>query len=130
VNGLGSLKHRKQVRNLFEDIKNTLAECVLDCACQMPLNQADTLLIVTFLKNNCQQINSHAITGSLIANRSTIEPSQLYLIMALLYTFDCSYLENKEKGGWFFMYNYLRIIYISFIDAILKLKWRKLWKII
>ncbi len=90
MNGLGSLKHRKQVKTLFDEIKLSLAECIFNISCQVPLNQENTVLIINFLKNNCQ-------INTLSDNKQTIDATYLYLIMAVLYCFDCSYLDNKQK---------------------------------
>lgn len=116
VNGLGNMKHRKQVKNLYDEVKVTLAECLLDCACQVPFSQKDTLSVIQFLKNNCQhtqltatnQQNNQLTQQQMFTNYqlppsnsnkiAPIETSHLYLLMALLYSFDCSYLEIKEQG--------------------------------
>lgn len=90
VNGLGSLKHRKQVKMLFDEIKLSLSECVFNISCQVPLNHNNTILIINFLKNNCQ-INTNT------PNKQTLDTSHLNLIMAILYCFDCSYLENRQN---------------------------------
>ncbi len=90
MNGLGSLKHRKQVKNLFDEIKQTLAECIFNISCQVPLCHENTIMILNFLKNNCQ-------INTITSNKQTIDSSHLYLIMAVLYCFDCNYLENRQK---------------------------------
>jgi hypothetical protein len=119
VNGLGSLKHRKQVfkpliieyqirmyhlhfiliikvQNLFEEIKMTIGECMFDMACQAPLNQADTTSIINFLKTNCNLTQNNSSAAS--QDKPCISNAHLYLVMSILYCFDCSYLENKAQG--------------------------------
>lgn len=93
VNGLGNLKHRKQVRNLYEEVKVLLGECVFISACQVPLNQVNTLSVITFLKNNSQMLPSHQLDSKL-----NLDTSHYFLLMALLYCFDPSYLDIKENG--------------------------------
>ncbi|RNA32500.1 nuclear pore complex protein Nup205-like [Brachionus plicatilis] len=91
VNGLGSLKHRKQVKNLFEEVKILLGECVFSCACQVPLDNQSTISVINFLKNNSQMIQSNQLDSKL-----NLDTSHFFLLMALFYCFDTSYLENKE----------------------------------
>lgn len=99
VNGLGNLKHRKQVKNLFEEIKVTMAECVFDCACQVPFNMKDTLAVMQFLRTNCNQ----EVASSPLAKSTPIQTSHLYLIMSLLYSFDSSFIETKDRCKIFFI---------------------------
>lgn len=76
-----------------------MAECIFDCACQVPFVLKDTLALIQFLKANCQLTVGPSSTNSLPATKpSSIETSYLYLLMSLLYSFDCGYIENKEKG--------------------------------
>lgn len=82
-----------KVQSLYDEVKTSLAECVFSLACQMPLNQADTISVINYLKNHCVLHSTNAID-----NKATIHTSSLYLIMALLYCFDCSYLENKAQS--------------------------------
>lgn len=89
VNGLGSLKHRKEVKSLFEEIRQTLAECIFNCACQAPLKFDDIVLIINFLKKH----------GEFTAqSKTSFDTTNLYLIMAILYCFDCNFIENKEEN--------------------------------
>ena len=81
---------------LFDEIKSTLAECIFSLACQQPFAQSDTLLVVNFLKSHCHSL-AHA-EASQKTPAVSIESTNLYLIMALLYCFDCSYLENRQSG--------------------------------
>lgn len=109
-----------KVRNLFDDVKIALAECVFDCACQIPLNYKDTILIINFLKNNCQVIQSSlAVSNNSSLNvtlnqtqvvnqtKQSIEHSHLYLIMSVLYCFDCGYLEDKQQS------NFINLFFIN-----------------
>ena len=93
-----------------------MAECLFDCACQIPFNLKDTLAVIQFLKLNCNQpvttvsiapaaTTTTANTNSTQSTKSApIDTSHLYLLMALLYSFDCSYMENKEKCMDFFLF--------------------------
>ncbi len=90
VNGLGTLKHRRDVKTLFEEIRSTLAECVFNCACQATLTCEDILLIVNFLKKH----------GELATQTKTsFDTTSMYLIMAVLYCFDCQFIESKEENS-------------------------------
>lgn len=88
--GLGNAKHRKQVKGIFDEVKCGLAECVFNCACQSPLNKSDSFSVLNHLKTKAQ-LNA----------KSQLEMDNIYLIMSLLYSFDCSCLENKTQGGLF-----------------------------
>lgn len=96
VNGLGNLKHRKQVKNLFEEVKVLLGECVFISACQVPLTQVNTISTITFLKNNSQMVQSNQLDSKL-----NLDTSHYFLLMALLYCFDPSFLDIKEHGKKF-----------------------------
>lgn len=90
VNGLGSLKHRKEVKTLFEEIRLSLAECIFNCAAQAPLKYDDISLIMNFLKKHGELTNQA---------KTSFDTANLYLIMAVLYTFDCQFLESGKEDG-------------------------------
>ena len=72
-----------------------MAESVFDFSCQVPLNVNDTILVINYLKNNSQimpDLNGPA------GSKGYIETHNLFLIMALLYCFDCSYFENRGNS--------------------------------
>ncbi|XP_078527802.1 nuclear pore complex protein Nup205 isoform X2 [Lissotriton helveticus] len=80
--GLGNEKHRKEVADLVKDCRQTLAESLFAWTCQSPLGKDDTLLLIEYL----EKVNVEA-DGSLDA-------VNLALLMALLYCFDVSFLEQ------------------------------------
>ncbi|KAL5010671.1 hypothetical protein ScPMuIL_012976 [Solemya velum] len=82
---LGTAKHKKQVVDLFCEIKLSLAECTYCLACQQPLNKTDTLRLIQHLKGD----NSLEADG-------TLQPVSLCLLMTLLYSFDLSVLERED----------------------------------
>ncbi|ESP04618.1 hypothetical protein LOTGIDRAFT_237278 [Lottia gigantea] len=83
---LGTPKHRKQVTDIFNEIKLNLAECIFCLACQQPLNKSDTLRLLAHLKGD----NSNSADSSL-------DPVTLCLLMALYYCFDVSILEKEDS---------------------------------
>lgn len=99
VNGLGNLKHRKQVKNLFEEVKVLLGECIFACACQTPLEQNNTILLINFLKNNSQMVQSNQLDSKL-----NLDTSHYFILMALLYCFDTFYLEIKEHSNLIYVF--------------------------
>ncbi|GAB1605006.1 nuclear pore complex protein Nup205-like [Argonauta hians] len=82
---LGPPKHRKQVIDLFKEIRLCLAECLFHLAAQQPLKEHDTLRLVAFLKDHCTWLPD----GSL-------DSVSLFLLMTLLYCFDSSLLEHDD----------------------------------
>ncbi|XP_069084056.1 nuclear pore complex protein Nup205 [Pleurodeles waltl] len=80
--GLGNEKHRKEVADLVKECRQTLAESLFAWTCQSPLSKDDTLLLIGYL----EKVNVEA-DGSLDA-------VNLSLLMALLYCFDVSFLEQ------------------------------------
>lgn len=84
-----------------------MAECVFNFACQVPLSWNDTILTINFLKNNCQLIPEVNSTENLI-----IENHNLFLIMAVLYCFDCSYFENRQNSK--ILNNLLILLFLNY----------------
>ncbi|XP_025098310.1 nuclear pore complex protein Nup205-like isoform X3 [Pomacea canaliculata] len=82
---LGPPRHKKQVIDLFKEIKQTLAECLFCLASQRPLNKAETLRLVVHLQTDI----------SLQADQ-TMDPVSLCLLMTLLSCFDTSPLEHGD----------------------------------
>ena len=90
--------NKRKVKTLFDEIRSTLAECVFSLACQQPFSQSDTLLVVNFLKLHCQPLTQADAAAGQKPGVTSIDSIYLYLIMSLLYCFDCSYLENRQSG--------------------------------
>ena len=84
---LGDARHRRQVRDLFEDIRQSLADCVFAYAAQSGLPKADTVRLVEHL--------SRVKTGDTDAG-GAIENSTLTLLMALFYAVDISALQKVK----------------------------------
>ena len=85
-----------KVKNLFDEIKILMAESIFDFSCQVPLNANDTILVINFLKNNCQVTTD---ASALVGLKGYVESHYMYLIMAVLYCFDCSYFDNRQKSN-------------------------------
>ncbi|KAK7818058.1 hypothetical protein U0070_014653 [Myodes glareolus] len=85
--GLGSEKHRKEARvsDLIKECRQSLAESLFAWACQSPLAKDDTLLLIGHLERVTVEAN-----GSLDA-------VNLALLMALLYCFDTSFIEQSTE---------------------------------
>uniref|UniRef100_A0A2K6E703 Nucleoporin 205 n=1 Tax=Macaca nemestrina TaxID=9545 RepID=A0A2K6E703_MACNE len=83
--GLGSEKHRKEVSDLIKECRQSLAESLFAWACQSPLGKEDTLLLIGHLERVTVEAN-----GSLDA-------VNLALLMALLYCFDTSFIEQSTE---------------------------------
>ncbi|GAB5568809.1 nuclear pore complex protein Nup205 [Prionailurus iriomotensis] len=83
--GLGSEKHRKEVSDLIKECRQSLAESLFAWACQSPLGKDDTLLLIGHLEKVTVEAN-----GSLDA-------VNLALLMALLYCFDISFIEQSTE---------------------------------
>ncbi|KAF4020328.1 hypothetical protein G4228_012030, partial [Cervus hanglu yarkandensis] len=83
--GLGSEKHRKEVSDLIKECRQSLAESLFAWACQSPLGKDDTLLLIGHLERVTVEAN-----GSLDA-------VNLALLMALLYCFDSSFIEESTE---------------------------------
>uniref|UniRef100_A0A8C4MCI4 Nucleoporin 205 n=1 Tax=Equus asinus asinus TaxID=83772 RepID=A0A8C4MCI4_EQUAS len=83
--GLGSEKHRKEVSDLIKECRQSLAESLFAWACQSPLGKDDTLLLIGHLERVTVEAN-----GSL-------DSVNLALLMALLYCFDTSFIEQSTE---------------------------------
>lgn len=83
---LGGPKHRRQIIDLFNDIKNILADIVFSWSAQNGLPQAPTISLINYLREVKFDIEA---SGKL-------DEVNLYLIMALLYAFDLSILHSRE----------------------------------
>ncbi|XP_043823780.1 nuclear pore complex protein Nup205 isoform X1 [Dromiciops gliroides] len=83
--GLGSEKHRKEVSDLIKECRQSLAESLFSWTCQSPLSKDDTLLLIGHL----ERVTVEA-SGSL-------DSVNLALVMALLYCFDISFIEQGAE---------------------------------
>uniref|UniRef100_A0A8C8VRA0 Nucleoporin 205 n=1 Tax=Pelusios castaneus TaxID=367368 RepID=A0A8C8VRA0_9SAUR len=83
--GLGSEKHRKEVSDLIKECRQSLAECLFVWTCQSPLSKDDTLILISYLEKVTVEAD-----GSL-------DCVNLSLLMALLYCFDVSFLEQSTE---------------------------------
>uniref|UniRef100_A0A8D0GFJ7 Nucleoporin 205 n=1 Tax=Sphenodon punctatus TaxID=8508 RepID=A0A8D0GFJ7_SPHPU len=83
--GLGSEKHRKEVSDLIKECRQSLAESLFVWTCQSPLSKDDTLILITYLEKVTVEAD-----GSL-------DSVNLALLMALLYCFDVSFLEQGTE---------------------------------
>lgn len=82
---LGDAKHRRQVQDLFEDIRQSLADCVFAFAAQSGLPKGDALRLVDYLSK--VKIGDATAAG-------VIDNCTLTLLMALLYGLDISALQK------------------------------------
>ncbi|KAK7106896.1 nuclear pore complex protein Nup205-like [Littorina saxatilis] len=82
---LGASRHRKQVSDLFKEIRQTLAECLFCLACQQPLNKADT-----------QRLLAHLRSDNGLGADEGLDSVSLSLLMTLLACFDISPLEQEQ----------------------------------
>ncbi|XP_075711967.1 nuclear pore complex protein Nup205 isoform X2 [Rhinoderma darwinii] len=83
--GLGNEKHRKEVSDLIKESRQSLAESLFSWACQTPLNKDDTLLLIGHLEKVSVEADG------------TLNSVNLHLLMALLYCFDVSFLEQGTE---------------------------------
>ena len=84
---LGDAKHRRQVSDLFEDIRQSLADCIFSYAAQTGLNKNDTLRLMDHL--------SRVKPGDVNA-MGVIDDTNLTLVMALMYAMDVSALSKVQ----------------------------------
>ncbi len=82
---LGDAKHRRQVQDLFEEIRQSLADCVFAYAAQSGLPKADTLRLIDHL---ARMKPGDSDAGGVIENTT------LTLLMALFYAVDVSALHK------------------------------------
>ncbi|KAJ8924600.1 hypothetical protein NQ315_000750 [Exocentrus adspersus] len=85
---LGGPKHRRQVTDLFNDIRNILAEVVFSWSTQCGLQKDPTLALINYLRE--VKIEEEA--------SGKIDDVNLYLEMALLSALDLSVLHTREDG--------------------------------
>ncbi|XP_019370536.1 PREDICTED: nuclear pore complex protein Nup205 [Gavialis gangeticus] len=83
--GLGSEKHRKEVSDLIKECRLSLAESLFVWTCQSPLSKDDTLILISYLEKVTVEAD-----GSL-------DSVNLSLLMAVLYCFDVSFLEQGTE---------------------------------
>uniref|UniRef100_A0A0N8ESW6 Nuclear pore complex protein Nup205 n=1 Tax=Heterocephalus glaber TaxID=10181 RepID=A0A0N8ESW6_HETGA len=83
--GLGSEKHRKEVSDLIKECRQSLAESLFAWACQSPLGKDDTLLLIGHLE------------GVTVEANGSLDAVNLALLMALLYCFDISFIEQSTE---------------------------------
>lgn len=77
-----------QVVDLYKELRLSLTECIFSMAAQHPLNEADTLRLIAFLREDCKWNPD-----------GTLEPASLCVLMTLLYCFDNRLLEHEDKEG-------------------------------
>ncbi|XP_039625995.1 nuclear pore complex protein Nup205 isoform X3 [Polypterus senegalus] len=80
--GLGNEKHRKEVSDLIKECRLTLAECLFSWTCQSSLSMDDILSLFGYLENVTTE------------GDGSLDSVNLALVMALLYNFDVSFLEQ------------------------------------
>lgn len=85
---LGGPKHRRQVTDLFNDIRNILADVVFSWSTQCGLAKDPTLALINYLRE--VKIEEEA--------SGKIDDVNLYLEMALLSALDLSILHTREDG--------------------------------
>lgn len=74
-----------KVSDLIKECRQSLAECLFVWTCQSPLNKDDTLILISYLEKVTVEAD-----GSL-------DSVNLSLLMALLYCFDVSFLEQGAE---------------------------------
>jgi len=79
------------VRTLFDEIRQTLAECVFNCAAQAPLGHRNVSLIVNYLKKHAELTTVGGVSGCL-------DVTNMYLAMAVLYCFDSQFVVEASGG--------------------------------
>ncbi|XP_030404304.1 nuclear pore complex protein Nup205 [Gopherus evgoodei] len=83
--GLGSEKHRKEVSDLIKECRQSLAESLFVWTCQSPLSKDDTLILISYLEKVTVEADG------------LLDSVNLALLMALLYCFDVSFLEQSTE---------------------------------
>lgn len=83
---LGGPRHQRQVLDLFQAIRQCLADIVFLWSAQSSLPRDETLSLVSHLRR-LEPSHDHA---------GVIDPVTLALQMALLYSFDISYLNRTD----------------------------------
>ncbi|KAJ3662888.1 hypothetical protein Zmor_007206 [Zophobas morio] len=85
---LGGPRHRRQVIDLFQDIRMILADIVFTWAAQSGLPKAASVALINYLRQ--AEIEEEA--------SGKIDNVNLYLLMALLSALDLSVLHSREDG--------------------------------
>lgn len=70
---------------MIKESRQTLAECLFAWACQTPLSKDDTLFLICHMESVTTEADG------------TLDNVNLALLMALLYCFDISFLENVTE---------------------------------
>ncbi|GFN90055.1 nuclear pore complex protein nup205-like [Plakobranchus ocellatus] len=83
---LGPPKHRKQVTDLYQEIRQTLGDIIFCLACQKPLSKQDTMRLMAHLRQN-----------SVLNADESLDSVSLGLLVALWYCFDVSLLQNEDS---------------------------------
>ncbi|CAL1531629.1 unnamed protein product, partial [Lymnaea stagnalis] len=83
---LGPPKHRKQVTDLFTEVRQTLGDILFCLAAQRPLRREDTLCLIDHLRQD----------NSLNADE-TLDSVTLSLLVTLWYCFDVSILQKEDN---------------------------------
>ncbi|KAK3769775.1 hypothetical protein RRG08_046880 [Elysia crispata] len=83
---LGPAKHRKQVTDLYIEIRQTLGDIIFCLACQKPLNKQDTMRLMAHLRQD-----------SVLNKDETLDSVSLSLLVALWYCFDVSLLQSEDS---------------------------------
>ncbi len=76
---------------MFDEIRQTLAECVFNCAAQAPLGHRNVSLIVNYLKKHAELTTVGGVSGCL-------DVTSMYLAMAVLYCFDSQFVVEANGG--------------------------------
>ncbi|OWF55575.1 nuclear pore complex protein Nup205-like [Mizuhopecten yessoensis] len=82
---LGSPKHTRQVRDIYTEINLILADCLFCLSSQQPLDKTSTLRLIDHLRG------ANSVSGE-----GPLDLVNLCLLMALLYCFDVSVLEQED----------------------------------
>ncbi|RUS70914.1 hypothetical protein EGW08_021327, partial [Elysia chlorotica] len=83
---LGPPKHKKQVTDLYIEIRQTLGDIIFCLACQKPLDNKDTKRLMAHLRQN-----------SLLNKDESLDSVSLSLLVALWYCFDVSLLQREDS---------------------------------
>ncbi len=98
---LGDARHRRQVRDLFFDIRQGLADCVFAFAAQSGLPRQDTLRLIDYLS----KVKPGDSDGQGVVQKTT-----LTLVMALMYAIDFSAISKVSMTCHEFTTNGLAMI--------------------
>ncbi|XP_033102050.1 nuclear pore complex protein Nup205-like isoform X2 [Anneissia japonica] len=84
---IGSFKHRHQVMELLKEIRCSLSECLFSLACQTPLDKANTMALMDYLKKNA------ALTAD-----GTVDDETLTLLISFMYCAHVGVLETDAES--------------------------------